>query len=100
MPPIETKRSNPLLLWGAAFLLILLIVFGIRFLTRDRTKVRVATATYQNLTKTVPANGKVEPIHEFQAHAPAPGVVKDVFVEVGDKVKVGTMLVRMDDSSI
>jgi len=100
MPPIETKRSNPLLLWGAAFLLILLLVFGIRYLTRERTKVRVSTVTYQNLIKSVPTNGRVEPIYEFQAHAPAPGVVKDVFVEVGDKVKPGTMLVRMDDSNI
>jgi len=100
MPLTETKRSNPLLLWGAAFLLIVLLVLGIRFLTRQRTKVRVAVATYQNLIKSVPTNGKVEPIHEFQAHAAAPGVVNEVYVEVGDVVKPGTLLVKMDDSNI
>jgi HlyD family secretion protein len=65
-----------------------------------RVDVRVASPTYQNLIKSVPTNGKVEPIVEFQAHAASPGQVAKLYIEVGDVVKPGTLLVKMDDSDI
>jgi HlyD family secretion protein len=57
----------------------------------------VTTATRQTLAKTSSTNGKVEPIDEFQAHAAAAGTVEKVYVNVGDKVKVGQLLVKMRD---
>ncbi len=35
---------------------------------------------------------------KFQVHAPSPGVVKQIFVLVGQKVSQGTLLVKMDDA--
>src|ERR1700684_4501831 len=98
MPTLEVKRTNPVFVWGAGLLILALVALGIRSLTRERIQVRVAQASYQNMRREVATNGKVEPIVEFQAHASAPGVVAKLYVEVGDTVKPGAMLVRMADS--
>jgi HlyD family secretion protein len=100
MPTLEVKRTNPVLVWGAGLLIIAVLVFGIRSLTRERVEVRVEQASFQNLLRQVSTNGKVEPIQEFQAHAAAPGEVAKLYVEVGDQVKPGTLLVKMADSQI
>lgn len=96
----ERKQTNPVLVWAVVGLVAVGIAVAIRTFSRERVAVRVVSATYQNLVSTVATNGKVEPIHEFQAHAPAPGVVDKIYVEVGDVVKPGQLLVKMDDSDI
>jgi HlyD family secretion protein len=98
MPTTETRRLNPVVLSGILLAVAALIVVGVRSFTREKVEIRVAVATHQNLLRTVSTNGKVEPIEIFQAHAPAPGVVAKLYVEVGQKVKAGDLLVRMDDS--
>lgn len=86
------------MLWGIFLAAIALVFVMIRVFARDVTEVRVAPVTRQNLVRSVSTNGKVEPIQEYQAHAPAPGVVGKVYVEVGQKVKPGELLITMNDS--
>src|SRR5271154_411016 len=98
MPTTETRRLNPLLLW-VIFLTILVIAFIIaRSSTRDVLEIKVEEVTRQNLVSSVSTNGKVEPIDEFQAYAPAAGVIAKVYVQVLQKVRVGDLLIKMDDS--
>jgi HlyD family secretion protein len=98
MPTTETRRLNPLMLW-VIFLAIVVLAFVIfRSSTRDTLEVRVAPVARQNLISSVPTTGKVEPIDEFQAYAPAPGVIAKVYVQVLQKVKVGDLLLKLDDS--
>jgi HlyD family secretion protein len=86
------------MLWGI-FLAIVLIAFILaRTSSREVTEIRAEAVTRQNLVSTVATNGKVEPIGEFQAYAPSPGVIAKVYVEVLQKVKVGDLLIKMDDS--
>jgi HlyD family secretion protein len=98
MPTTETRRLNPLLLLGIVLAVIVLIIVGVRSFTRDTVEVRVAAVNHQNLLSTVSTNGRVEPVDYYQAHAPAAGVVAKVYVEVGQKVKTGDLLVKMDDA--
>src|SRR5271154_3893459 len=98
MPTTETRRLNPLLLWVIFFAIIVLAFIVFRTSARDVVEIRVAAVTRQNLIASVPTNGKVEPIDEFQAYAPAAGVVAKVYVDVSQKVKVGDLLLKMDDS--
>jgi HlyD family secretion protein len=58
----------------------------------------VAAATVGDLKSTVPTNGKVEPRTNYEAHAPFPGVIEQVYVHEGEKVPAGKLLVAMDDS--
>ncbi len=98
MPPAEEKRSNSWILWGLMVVALFAAVLLVRRLTEDTVEVRVSPVTHENLVSTVSTNGKVEPVEEFQPHAAAPGVVKEVLVENGEKVKEGQLLLRMDDA--
>jgi HlyD family secretion protein len=98
MPTLETRRLNPFLLWGTFLAVVALIVVGVRSFTREKVEIRAAAVNHQNLLSTVSTNGRVEPVEIFQAHAPAPGVVEKLYVEVGQKVKAGDLLVRMEDA--
>jgi HlyD family secretion protein len=64
----------------------------------DRVEVRTAKAEREPLALTVSTNGKVEPVTEFQAHAPFPGVVEHVYVRVGEHVTPNEVLLEMDDA--
>ncbi len=99
MPPTATeKRSNSAVIWSTLLVITVLAVFFLRASTREIVAVRVAPVTHQNLISTVSTNGKVQPIQEYQAHAPAAGVVEKIYVEVNQKVKPGDLLVKMDDN--
>lgn len=98
MSPTETSRRNPALTISIIVAALLLIIFGVKSFTRETVEVRVAEVTHQDLNSSVSTNGKVEPIDEFQAHAFTPGVVKKIFVDVGQKVRSGDPLIQMDDA--
>ena len=86
------------MLWGIVLAVVVLAVVAVRSFTREKVEIRVAAVNHQNLLSTVSTNGRVEPVEYFQAHAPAPGVVAKLYVSVGQKVKTGDLLVKMDDA--
>jgi HlyD family secretion protein len=98
MPTTETRRLNPVLLWVVFLALILLAVIAARVFSRERVEIKVGAVERKNLLNSISTNGKVEPIEEVQAYAPAPGVVSKIYVDVGQKVKVGQPLISLSDS--
>lgn len=48
----------------------------------------------------VSTNGKIEPLTNFEAHAPVPTTVKQLLVKEGDHVRKGQLLLQLDDSDI
>jgi HlyD family secretion protein len=46
----------------------------------------------------VSTNGIVTPAQDFEAYATTPGLVEDIYVDLGEHVKKGQELLRMDDS--
>src|ERR1700679_2597343 len=93
----KSSRAMQFLVWGSAFIVFALAAFAIRSLTREQVSVHVAQVGYGDLMKESAANGKVEPNEDFQAHARVAGQVQDIDVEVGDKVKPGQLLLKMED---
>lgn len=100
MTTVETKRRSLALPITVVAVLGILGIFAIHALTRETVEVRVSPVTRENLLSSISTNGKVEPIQQFQAHAPAPGVVKSVFVETGQKVRAGDPLLKLDDADV
>jgi HlyD family secretion protein len=98
MPTLQTSRPRPITLLGILLLLAILVLLSIKLFSHDVVDVRVAGVTRQNLISSVSTNGKVEPIDEFPAHSAAPGVVEKLYVDLGQKVRAGDLLVRMSDS--
>jgi HlyD family secretion protein len=94
--PGESRRF-----WLAA-LIVLLVIFvaaGAYFELRPRRiRVSVVKPVRQNVSSSITTNGKVEPIHGFEAHAPLPGTIQKVLVSEGAHVKAGDLLIVLDDA--
>jgi HlyD family secretion protein len=60
--------------------------------------VRAEKVSREDISNMITTNGKIEPLHNFEAHAPAPATVKRVLVNEGDRVKAGQLLLELDDA--
>lgn len=69
----------------------------VRALTRDQLQVRVAAAADVQLVSTISTNGRVEPEMNFEVHSPIATTVKAVYVQPGDQVAAGKVLLVLDD---
>src|SRR5579883_2727715 len=85
-------------LWTGAILLLLVVFYLAHRMTRTTLPVRAATVVRSSLKSTTSTNGVVEPVDNFEATAPFPGVIKAVYVHEGDKVAQGKLLLSMDDT--
>ncbi|HEV3039868.1 MAG TPA: efflux RND transporter periplasmic adaptor subunit [Candidatus Angelobacter sp.] len=90
-------RRNRLVL-GAAIAIAVLLVFSSGMMRKGIVPVRAETVVRQPIASVISTNGKVEPVKNFEAHAPAPASVKRVLVKPGDQVKAGQLLVELDDA--
>lgn len=95
----DSQRSRGwvwlLVAWAAGMVL----VFYIRS-QHSLVEVTAARVEPQTLSQTKGANGRVEPLDNFDAHAPIAGTVAKVFVQLGQNVQSGQELMRMDDSEV
>jgi HlyD family secretion protein len=98
-PKERRKISSNTLIWTGAVLALILIFYGVRQITRERLPIRVASPEVQDLIKTSSGSGKVEPINNFEAHAPVPGVVEELYVREGERVPKGKLLLRLNQKS-
>lgn len=65
---------------------------------RDAVTVIAASVERHNLASDKSTSGRVAPLKDFQAHAPLSGLVKQIFVRLGQTVQGGQELIHMDDS--
>ncbi len=93
----STPQGRGWIISIAVLAVAIILFFVLRSEFRGKVEVTVAKAGYQDIRSVVSTNGIVEPINDYQAHAPAPGVVNKVFVRVGDKVAQGQEILQMDD---
>ena len=93
------ERSHSVRLWIYRSLAVLVIVvfLTVRAQTRDRLEVRVAPAEHLPLVSTISTNGRVEPEVNYEVHSPIATSVKAVYVQPGDQVAAGKLLLALDD---
>ncbi|HUN82800.1 MAG TPA: efflux RND transporter periplasmic adaptor subunit [Terracidiphilus sp.] len=91
------KQMDRRWLWLGAIILLIVVFFAVRSLTREHLQVRVAQATREPLASTESTNGRVEPDKNYEVHSPIATTVKAVFVHPGDQVKPGQLLIVLDD---
>jgi HlyD family secretion protein len=85
--------------WWIWIAIVAGVVLLASFMSRDdAVPVRAAVAQMATIRSMVSTNGKVEPINNFEAHAPVGTMVEKLLVKEGDHVKQGQLLVRMDDA--
>ncbi len=93
----ERKQLDRKWIWFGAVIVLILVYFGARSLTRDRLPVRAAEVSREPLASTISTNGLVEPIHNIEIHAVIGAIVKAVYVQPGDTVPAGKLLMQLDD---
>ena len=100
--PIESGRTRSswqprwIILIGVTLALLILVLW-LSF-RRTQVQVRTARAYHETITSSIATNGRIEPIENFEAHAPLATTVKRVNILQGDWVKAGQRLLQLDDS--
>ena len=82
---------------GAAVAALVTVVAFYRMRKVDPVPVRIVQPAFGDIESTVSTDGTVIPTNEFQARANFPGIVEKIFVDLGEKVRPGQLLVTMKD---
>jgi HlyD family secretion protein len=94
----ERKQSSRLWLWLGAAVLVVIVFLVARSLTRDRLPVREARVSRQQLLNQISTNGRVEPLAPYPIYSPVSATVKALYVQQGDTVPAGKLLLQLDDT--
>jgi HlyD family secretion protein len=86
--------------WVTSLAILAAVIVLAAFVSHRDDSVPVRTATVQQGTirSQVSTNGKIEPVNNFEAHAPVSTSVRRVFIKEGDSVKKGQLLLVLDDA--
>ena len=79
---------------------VILILIFYSYLHQTPIKVHTVTVERGPIRSVISTNGKVEPVQNFEAHAPIATTVKRLFVREGDHVRKGQLLLQLDDEDI
>jgi HlyD family secretion protein len=93
----ERKELDRRWLWLGAAVVLVLVYFSIRALTRQELPVRIVRVERLQLTNPLNTNAHVEPVQTFSYASPVSAVVKAVYVQEGDVVPAGKLLIAMND---
>ncbi len=85
--------------WLALGVLAALAVIPI---SMRQSPLRIHTTTVERgpIRSLISTNGKIEPIQNFEAHAPVATTVKRLLVKEGDHVRKGQLLLQLDDADL
>jgi HlyD family secretion protein len=95
--PVNGKRTGAILI---AVVLAVVVLAAFVSLRRSQVPVRVGHATRETITASIATNGKIEALDNFEAHAPIATTVKRVYVQQGEWVKPGQLLLQLDDANV
>ena len=95
---VEKKQTSRVWLWLGAAVVVVLVFFVTRALTRDHLTIREVKVSHEELVNTISTNGRVEPMANYQVNSPVSALVKAVFVQQGDQVPAGKLLLQLDDA--
>jgi len=96
----NSSGHRPRRWWVTALAILAAAIVLAAFVRRrdDSVPVRTAVVERSAIRSLVSTNGKVEPVNNFEAHAPVSTNVRRVYVKEGDSVKKGQLLVSLDDA--
>lgn len=82
----------------ALVVLIILTIGGIEWSKRGQVEVQTSKVARQTLTAVVTASGQIEPENYANVNANSIGKITDIYVNEGDHVKKGQLLLRTQDT--
>jgi HlyD family secretion protein len=96
----DRKQSNRfrLWIWRSLAVILVLVFFATRYMLRGQLVVRESQVDREVLLNTLSTNGKVEPEVNYQFYSPISTTVRAVYVQAGDKVPAGKLIMLLDDT--
>lgn len=101
MPLNGNSSERPLRRWWTTAVIALAgVVILAAFVSRrdDSVPIRTAEVERGKIRSVISTNGKIEPVNNFEAHAPLSTSVQRVLIKEGASVKKGQLLVVLDDA--
>jgi len=92
---VNGKRTGIILI---ALVLAVVVLAAFVSFRRSQVPIRVGHAERETITASIATNGKIEALSNFEAHAPMATTVKKVFVEQGQWVNAGQLLLQLEDA--
>ncbi|MCL6481607.1 MAG: efflux RND transporter periplasmic adaptor subunit [Firmicutes bacterium] len=95
----QARRRRRWLWVSAAALLLLAAVFGTTHVFSSNATIdpsRLAVVERGDIARSVVATGKVQPLAKVEVKSKASGIVKRIYVDYGDRVRQGQVLVELD----
>lgn len=96
-------KKRKLVVVGAAVVLGVVGLYGYTVLARPATTIdpaRLATVERGDLARSVVATGRIEPITKVEIKSKANGIIKELKVQVGDRVTVNQVLAELDRDNL
>lgn len=96
----KNKDKRRRIIWGAVILLLIIAaVFGASSVFSSNNTIdpsRLVTVERGDIARSVVAVGKIQPLAKVEVKSKASGIVKRVYVDYGDRVRQGQVLVELD----
>lgn len=94
------RRANGRLTWVIIIALVLAVIVLAAFvsLRHSQVQIRIGHAQRETITASIATNGKIEALDNFQAYAPMATTVQKIYVQQGQWVKPGQLLLRLEDA--
>jgi len=83
---------------ASAIVVAVVLLAAFNSMRGDVISVRTSRVVRNTIRSAISTNGKVEPLQNFEAHAPVATTVKKILVKEGDHVKRGQLLLQLDDA--
>ncbi len=94
--PSKYSLKKKLLIGGVTLLVLIMVGLNIyRVINKDVVKVSASRVSEQHLVETVPASGKVSAADREVVFSEVTGIVKEIHVQMGDKVVAGQVLMDL-----
>jgi HlyD family secretion protein len=85
-------------IFASAILAAVVLLAAFNSMRADVISIRTARIMRSTIRSSISTNGKVEPLQNFEAHAPVATTVKKVLAKEGDHVRRGQLLLQLDDA--
>jgi HlyD family secretion protein len=99
----KTSRRKRIVAAGVAGAFVILGVYGFTVFARPETTVdpsRLAVVERGDIARSVVATGRIEPVTKVEIKSKANGIIKELKVQVGDRVGVGQVLAELDRDNL
>lgn len=99
----KNKKKKRLIYIIGSMVLLVVIVVGVVAASRGGARIdpsRLAKVEKGDLSKSVVATGKIQPVTNVEVKSKASGIVQKLLVDYGDNVKKGQILAELDKEQI